>query len=78
MDTLNAMTRELGLNDDLKLRLRDYFRYRHLGTNMDDWHTMLELMVGLVATFVRRRRSFSRSEYSFGYFFHLICSQNTS
>ena len=44
MDTLNAMTRELGLNDELKLRLRDYFRYRHMGTNMDDWHTMLELM----------------------------------
>lgn len=44
MDTLNAMTRELNLNDDLKLRLRDYFRYKHNGTNMEDWHTMLQLM----------------------------------
>lgn len=44
MDTLNAMTRELGLSAELQLRLRDYFRYCHLGTNMDDWQSMLELM----------------------------------
>ena len=28
----------------MKLRLREYFRYRHKGTNMDDWQTMLQLM----------------------------------
>ena len=44
MDTLNAMARELSLGEDLQRRCRDYFRYRHSSTNMDDWRVMLEIM----------------------------------
>ena len=44
MDTLNSMSRELKLGDDLQMRLRDYFRYKHTSTNMDEWHVMLEKM----------------------------------
>ena len=44
MDTLNAMSRELRLGEALQMRLRDYFRYKHTSTNMDEWHTMLERM----------------------------------
>ena len=44
MDNLSAMSRELSLNENLSLRLRDFFRYRHLGTNMDDWRALLGLM----------------------------------
>ena len=44
MDTLNAMARELHIREDLQMRCRDFFRYRHSSTNLDDWRIMLELM----------------------------------
>ena len=44
MDTLNAMARELHIKEDLQMRCRDFFRYRHSSTNLDDWRLMLELM----------------------------------
>ena len=44
MDTLNAMSRELRLGDELQVRLREYFRYKHTSTNMEEWHVILERM----------------------------------
>ena len=44
MDTLNAMSREMQVGDELQMRLRDYFRYRHTSTNIEEWFELLELM----------------------------------
>ena len=44
MDTLNAMAREMQVGDDLQMRCRDFFRYRHSSTNIEEWFELLELM----------------------------------